>query len=291
MQIMVNGEIQADITPGTDGYITLNRTWNDGDKVTFSLPMKIYPEAMPDNPSRIALFYGPVILAAVLGDKEPDPVTGMPVMVTTSNDPATWVKQDAQQSLVFHTSQTGQPKDITLVPFNTVQKEYYSVYLDAFTPQAWAVQQEKYAGEKKRQQQIEARTVDMLRVGEMQPERDHQFISENAVTGDEHGRKWRMTEEGGTMAFTMKVDANSNNSLLCTYWGMDNRYRKFDILVDGEKIASEDLNRYKASKFYEIIYNIPVNLTKGKQQVTIIMKAGPQHTAGPVYGPIRVTRE
>lgn len=290
MQITVNGEIH-EVIQGKDSYLTIDRTWKDGDKVVMRLPMNIYTEAMPDNPSRVAFFYGPVVLAGVLGDKEPDPVTGIPVLVSAKQNPAGWVERDGQQALVFHTRQTGQPTDITFVPFNTVQKEYYSVYWDIFTPETWVVQQEKYAAEKRRQQQIENSTVDMLRVGEMQPERDHQFTSETATTGEDHGRKWRITGEGGAMSFTMKVDGSAVNSLLCTYWGMDNRYRKFDILIDGEKMTTEDLNKYKASRFYEIVYTIPAALTKGKQQVTVTMKAGQHNSAGPVYGTIRMMRE
>jgi DUF1680 family protein len=289
-KILVNGEPQRGVTVGKDGYITLKRTWKDGDKITLELPMNIYKESMPDNPDRIALFYGPVVLAGVLGNTEPDPVTGIPVLVTAQADPNTWVKADAQKPLVFHTAQTGQPKDVTLVPFNTIAKEYYSVYWDAFTPQSWAVQQDKYEAEKKRQQQIEVSTVDILRVGEMQPERDHNFAGEKTLTGEEHGRKWRATEEEGSLSFTMKTDPAKANSLLCSYWGMDNRYRRFDILIDGVKIATEDLNQYKASKFYDIIYNIPEELTKGKQQVTVTMKAGPHNSTGPVYGTIRMMR-
>jgi DUF1680 family protein len=288
-KINVNGETDRGVTVGTDGYITVKRNWKNGDKITLELPMNVYKESMPDNPDRIALFYGPVVLAGVLGNTEPDPVSGIPVLVTADNNPNNWVKAD--QPLVFHTIQTGQPKDLTLVPFNTVAKEYYSVYWDAFTPQTWAVQQEKYEGEKKRQQEIEAKTVDMLRVGEMQPERDHNFGGEKTLNGEEHGRKWRATEEDGYLSFTMKTDPAAVNSLLCSYWGMDNRYRKFDILIDGVKVATEDLNQYKASKFYEIVYIIPVELTKGKKQVTVTMKAGLHNSTGPVYGTIRMMRD
>jgi hypothetical protein len=289
MQLTVNGKEQ-NLTPGADGYITINRKWNAGDKVVFALPKTIYSEAMPDNPGRIAFFYGPTILAGVLGDKEPDPVTGIPVLVTADKNAADWIKKDDNQ-MVFHTSKVGQPNDLTLVPFNAVQKEYYSVYWDIFSPEGWATQQEKYAADKKKQQQIEASTVDMLRVGEMQPERDHNFTGDKTNTGEEHNRKWRMAEEGGYLSFTMKTDSAAVNSLLCTYWGMDNRYRKFDILVDGVKVATEDLNKYKESKFYELVYPIPVELTKGKKQVTITMKGGPHNSAGPVYGTIRMMRE
>jgi DUF1680 family protein len=287
MQLTVNGKPQA-VTTTADGYITINRTWKNGDQVALSLPMGIYSEAMPDNPGRIALFYGPTVLAGVLGDKEPDPVTGIPVLVSADKNPASWVKEDAP--LVFRTSQVGQPQDLKLIPFNAVQKEYYTVYMDAFSPEGWAAQQEKYAAAKRKQQQIEASTVDMLRLGEMQPERDHNFTGDKTNTGEEHGRKWRMAEEDGTLSFTMKTDPAAVNSLLCTYWGMDNRYRKFDILIDGVKVATEDLNKYKESKFYEIVYVIPAELTKGKQQVTVIMKGQPHNSAGPVYGPIRMMK-
>jgi DUF1680 family protein len=288
LQVTVNGKPQP-VTPEADGYITINRKWNDGDQVALSLPMGIYSEALPDNPDRIALFYGPTVLAGVFGDKEPDPVTGIPVLVTADKNPADWVKADAP--LVFHTSQVGQPQDLKLIPFNAVQKEYYSVYFDAFSPEGWATQQEKYAAAKRKQQQIEASTVDMLRLGEMQPERDHNFTGDKTNTGEEHGRKWRIAEEGGSLSFTMKTDPAAVNSLLCTYWGMDNRYRKFDILVDGVKVATEDLNKYKESKFYEIVYAIPAELTKGKQQVTVVIKGGPHNSAGPIYGTIRMMKE
>jgi DUF1680 family protein len=322
MLLTVNGKAQP-LTTAADGYITINRKWNDGDKVDFMLPKSVYAEAMPDNPGRVAFFYGPTLLAGVLGDKEPDPVTGIPVLVTADKNAANWIKQDAvlkqevvlkqnavltqeallkqdetvkqdlslDTRLVFHTTNVGQPNDLTLIPFNAVQKEYYSVYWDNFTPDGWATQQEKYAADKKRQQQIEASTVDMLRVGEMQPERDHNFTGDKTNTGEDHLRKWRVAEEGGYLSFTMKTDPAAINSLLCTYWGMDNRYRKFDILVDGVKVATEDLNKYKESRFYELVYQLPAALTKGKKQVTITMKGGQHNSAGPVYGTIRMMKE
>jgi hypothetical protein len=71
---------------------------------------------------------------------------------------------------------------------------------------------------------------------------------------------------------------------------MDNRYRNFDILVDGTKIASEDLNKYKDSKFYDIVYAVPPALTKGKKTVTVTFQAKPQQQAGPVYG-VRMVKQ
>jgi hypothetical protein len=71
---------------------------------------------------------------------------------------------------------------------------------------------------------------------------------------------------------------------------MDNRGRIFDILVNDVKIATEDLNKYKASKFYEIAYAIPVDVTKGKQTVKVTFKPAVNNMVGPVYGELRMMR-
>jgi hypothetical protein len=263
----------------------LDRKWKNQDKVELTLPTDFYTEALPDNPDRRALFYGPTLLAGVLGSTEPEPVTGVPVLVTASNDPNAWIKAVDVKQLRFQTAGLGTPHDVPLRPFNQTGNEYYTVYWDVFTPEKWATQQRVYEAARQKQQALEAQTVDVLRVGEMQPERDHNFtVSEKAETGEEHGRKWRTVNEGGTMAFTLKVAPAKANTLLLTYWGMDNRGRVFDVLVDGEKIATEDLNKYKESRFYDISYPIPPALTKGKQQVKVTFQARPNNSAGPVYG-------
>jgi hypothetical protein len=165
------------------------------------------------------------------------------------------------------------------------------VYWDVFTPQTWAEQQKVYEEEKRKKRQMEEQTVDLLRLGEMQPERDHDFTGEKIHTGEEHNRKWRLAYPGGYFSFTMKTDPSAPNSLLCTYWGMDNRGRIFDILVNDVKIATEDINKYKASKFYDIVYPIPAELTKGKDKVTIKFQPAVHNMVGPVYGEVRMMRE
>jgi len=72
---------------------------------------------------------------------------------------------------------------------------------------------------------------------------------------------------------------------------MDNRGRVFDILVNDVKIATEDLNKYKASRFYDVTYPIPPELTSGKEKIVIKFQAQPGNSVGPVYGSIRVMRQ
>lgn len=281
--ISINGKKQP-LTADAQGYFVLNRKWKNNDKIEFTMPENVYTEAMPDNPNRRAVFYGPVLLAGILGNTEPDPLKGVPVFVTNETDPNKWLQMVDKKQLSFNAANIAKPTEVKLIPFNQTKNEYYSVYWDVFTPASWAVQQKAYDEQRKKQQELEARTTDILRIGEMQPERDHNFSGENAITGEDHQKKWRSTENGGYLQYEMKVDANSQNTLINTYWGMDNRGRIFDIIIDNIKLSTEDLNQYKESRFYDISYIIPIELTKGKQKVTVKLLPKKDNSAGPVYG-------
>lgn len=288
VQVKINGKLQQ-VNTDADGYITLSRIWKDKDHIELIMPMDIHTEAMPDNADRIAVFYGPVLLAGELGNTEPDPITGVPVFVTTNKSADQWIKKDNGSSLIFHSVNVGRPDNVEMIPFNETGKEYYTVYWDVFTPEQWKVRQREYEEGKKHLQDLEARTTDILRTGEMQPERDHNFEGKKIYTGESHNKKWRAAGEGGYFSFTMKVNRDIAHDLICTYWGMDNRNRIFDIMVDGVKVATVDLNKYKSSKFYDISYPVPESLTKSKQQVTITFKAVGNNNVGPVYGVRMVT--
>jgi uncharacterized protein len=297
LTVTVNGVEAKRVVTGSDGYLVIERAWKKGDRVVVRLPESFHTEAIPDNASRVALFYGPVLLAGELGNKEPDPVSGIPVLVSASADPNQWVQRTdggsgAGGQLVFQTKAVGQPGDVTLIPFNRTEKEYYSVYWDLFTPATWAVQQERYKEDRVKAQELEDRTIDRLRLGEMQPERDHSFTGENLHSGEAHGRQWRSTEDGGYFSFVMKVDSAAANTIVCSYWGDDHRGRIFDIQVDGQTIATQNLGSFKQSKFYDISYPIPPALVKGKQSVTVKLVARSAHNGvGPVSGMIRMVRE
>jgi DUF1680 family protein len=281
--LKVNGKT-LQVSKDSTGYLVVNRTWKNNDLIEFTVPESIYTESMPDNASRRALFYGPVLLAGVLGDTEPDPLKGVPVFVTSETDPNKWLQMVDKSQLGFRTANIAQPADVKLIPFNQTKNEYYSVYWDVFSPDAWVVQQKAYDEARKKARELEARTTDILRVGEMQPERDHNFTGEKIITGEDHQRKWRSTNEGGFITFDMKTDANEKNTLINSYWGMDNRGRVFDILIDNVKLTTEDLNKYKESRFYDISYEIPIELTKGKNKVSIKLLPKQGNSAGPVYG-------
>lgn len=64
--VTVNGTPVADLNI-EGGYVLLNRTWNNGDKVTIKYPMTVQAVGLPDNDTVYAFRYGPTLLAAKLG--------------------------------------------------------------------------------------------------------------------------------------------------------------------------------------------------------------------------------
>ncbi len=149
--VKINGRaLEASASPGS--YLTLSRTWKTGDRVEMELPMHLSVESMPDDPKTQAFLYGPLVLAGDLGSEgltdrvivgpnappmrrsgapaRPDapprvPPIDIPTFHAANADPASWIKP-GDKPLTFRT--TGQQKDVTLVPINSIFDKRYSVY-------------------------------------------------------------------------------------------------------------------------------------------------------------------
>jgi uncharacterized protein len=282
LQVTVNGKQFLAETDNT-GYYTVSGLFKKGDIVKVVTKMHLYTEAMPDNPNRIAFKYGPLVLAGLLGKTMPDPVYGTPVLMTNERRVNNLLTRINENEPVFRTASIGRPFDVTLKPFYQVYNEYYSVYWDYFSESEWAARQKDYEEERRRAKEIEEKTIDNFRIGEMQPERDHKLVaSERSYVDDAIGRKGREARAGNYFQFIMKVDPDKGNNLLLTYIG-DDKDRKFDIKVDGKIIASVDWKGGKTGKFYDHIYTLPVEITKGKNEVNIRIEANYQKTAGRIF--------
>ncbi len=184
---------------------------------------------------------------------------------------------------MFQTSATNTNKAVSLIPFYEMHHQHYIVYWDKFTTEGWKEKKREYEAELERQEEIKVRTIDMLRVGEMQPERDHNFKGEKTNTGEAFGRRWRDANDGGWFSFTLGTKGNKNLELVNTYWGSDNGSRNFDIFIDDVKIASQKLQSEKPNEFFDVYYHIPESLLEGKQVVTIKLQAMPGSTAGGLF--------
>jgi DUF1680 family protein len=286
IELLVNGKPQA-VTSRPSSYAEISRVWSSGDTVEIRLPMSLRLESMPDNEDRIAVFYGPVLLAADLGPVQnpaADQPDFVPVLVTDAAPVENWVFPENPGSLTFRTEAVGKPADVPLVPFFSLHDRRYTVYLDLFTQDEWSRKEKELKAQRAREEELARRTTDILRIGEMQPERDHQLAGENTSAGEAMGRKWRHATNGGWFAFRMKVDPSKKHQLLCTYWGDDANNRTFDILVDGNRIATQTLDHNEPGRFFDVAYDIPAEYTNDKNDVVIRFQAHPNHWAGGLFG-------
>jgi hypothetical protein len=287
VKILINGK-EFKAAKNEAGFWVINRKWGNNDKIELTIPMSLYAESMPDNKNRVAFLYGPVVLAGQLGKELPDPVFGTPVLLTDSRNLSDFIKPlthcPEASGLNFETKGVGRPKDIILKPFNKTFDQYYSVYFDFFTPDEWEARKAEYEADKKREKEIEERTIDNFRVGEMQPERDHNLqASERSYVSDALGRMGREARADNYFSYEMKVDSTVSNILLLTYIG-DDKGSKFDVLIDDKKLTSVEWNGGKTGKFYDNEYPIPAEMIKGKAKIMVRIDANQGRTAGRVFG-------
>jgi hypothetical protein len=283
ISLTVNGKIRP-VNIDANGFIVVTGNWKNHDRIELVLPMHIHLEPTPDNAGRVALLYGPFVLAGNLGNKALDETYDIPVFITDNRPASEWIKPvSGAASLVFQTIGTGRPADVTFTPFYENYNDFYSIYWDIFTKEGWQKRELDYLEEKHRQKDIEDRTVDLIRIGEMQPEKDHRLESQNSYTGEEQGRKSRVAHSGGYFSFDMNVDSAGENVLLVTYWGGEN-HRTHEVLIDGMVIATQSINHDRPNRFFDAEYPIPRKLSDGKKQIRISFQTPEGRTGGDVFG-------
>lgn len=293
IDIQINGESQKiDAEPGS--YLAINRTWKDEDQVSVKIPFSLRLEAMPDDENRIAVFNGPVLLAGDLGevrDERANDSDFVPIFMSEEREPAAWLQKMGEANS-FQTQGIGQPRDVTFKPFYKTHDRRYSVYFDLFNQERWDAKQAAYEAEQERKKHLEAITFDAFQPGEMQPERNHNFKGDSLnMIRDFNGRNARGAERGGWLSFEMKVEPTEAMNLVIEYWGGYTGSKTFDILIDGKKIATENISGKQDGAFIDVPYEIPASLTQGKDKVTVKFAPHPGHRAGPFFYARTVKRE
>jgi uncharacterized protein len=287
--VTINGRTVGDL-PAPGSYVELNRAWNDGDTVTLVLPKKLHQEPLPDNPDRVALLWGPLVLAGDLGpeeqrgasDNHPDQETAIPVFVSASQPLTDWLKPVPGQPGTFRTDGVGRPKDVTFVPFYQLPERTYGIYWDLFTPQGWANRANEIAAERERQNQLQLATVAFVQPGQMQSERDFNEQGEDSSPDRVMGRPARRGRNW--FSFELPVDASRPASVVVTYYSDEWRKRTFDILVDGQQVGQQVIEKKGEPHFFDVEYAIPASLTSGKQKVTVRFQASNGNEIGAVFG-------
>lgn len=278
-------------------YVELKRTWKTGDTIAITLPKSLRLEAIPDNPRRVALMWGPLVLA---GDLGPEPEEGpgkrgrgamtmedVPVFVAAERTVADWLKPIADKPGCFRTEGVGRERDVDFVPFYRLHRRTYAIYWDLFTPAEWDKRAAEIAAAREKQRKLEAATVGFVQPGEMQAERDANMQGEDTSPdrlmgrAGRRGRKW--------FSFDLPVDAARPLALVVTYNSDEWQERTFEILVDGVKIGEQTVERRGPLRFFDVEYAVPADLVKDKQKVAVKFQAAQGKEIACVFG-VRMIR-
>jgi len=131
MTISINGEMQK-IDQQRGSFVPLNRRWINGDEVNVSFPFNLRLESMPDDTNRVAIMFGPLVMAGDLGavnDPNASNPDFVPVLLTEVRDPNVWFIPIENEVNNFKLADgVGNPRGFTLLPFYEIHDRRYSVY-------------------------------------------------------------------------------------------------------------------------------------------------------------------
>lgn len=293
----------TDPFPKSGSFVDVRRVWNTGDTVAISLPKTLRTEPTPDNPQRVAILWGPLVLAADMGPerefgrgrgRRTEPT--IPVLVAADRPVSEWLKPMTGQPGCFRTdgicraTDAQNVADVNFVPFYRLHRRTYAIYWDLFTPAAWDQKKAEYAAEQERQRKLKEATVAYAQPGEMQPERDFNYQAGDRIQPVRvQGRPGRRSSSW--LSFDMPVEEGHPMAILATYYSDERRRGEaiFEVLVDGQPIGRQTVERTSPARFFDVEYPIPADLVKGKEKVTVRFQAVAGNEVATVFG-VRMIR-
>ncbi|NID13455.1 glycoside hydrolase family 127 protein [Fibrivirga algicola] len=148
--LKVNGKAVA-VKQSPGSYITVERSWKEGDRIELTYPMALRLVPTNDDPTVAAIAYGPIVLAGQLGTANlkgtapfHDPANpyqyygydytipdSIDHTLTTGGKPITdWLKPVSGKPLTFQTVAMPGGKPVELVPYYRTHRQRYVVYWD-----------------------------------------------------------------------------------------------------------------------------------------------------------------
>lgn len=250
LSLTINGK--AEKVNIADGYVKVNRSWKDGDKLHISMPMHLRAIDMPDNSHNYSFLYGPIVLASRMGTQRQDgmfaddsrgghiaqgprlPLQNMPVVVGSTEDILSHItKTDGKMEFTLKGVSPENYEGMKLEPFYRIHESRYMVYWPVLSASEVAKRQEEVARQESIAQALEARTADKVTCGEQQPESDHFVKMEWSDTGNDGGVQWRETRQW--FSYRMKTNGRKVTAVRIAFRPENNRDAR--VLINNAEIG------------------------------------------------------
>jgi DUF1680 family protein len=148
--------------PPVSSYVELTRTWRDADTIEVTMPKSLRLEPTPDMPTRVAIMWGPLVLAPQADDMIPAealpqgrrrgggrgrraPWVGLPVILGSADSVSDWLKPVSGRPGTFvaegvgkHPASPDGTFDLEFVPFYASHEQASYGYVDILNAEQWA---------------------------------------------------------------------------------------------------------------------------------------------------------
>ncbi len=294
--VKVNGKsVKTDAKPGS--YVELKRTWRTGDVVSLTLPKTLRIEGTPDNKNIAALMWGPLVLAADLGpERRGGPAEPIPSLLASDKPVGEWLQPVADKLGVFHTVNVGRTtddkeKELEFTPFYRLHRRMYGIYFDLYSSDTWSKKLQDTAAAQKKQQLLEAATIGYIPTGDLEKERAFNQKGEDTNPDRMTGRPGRRSKKW--FSYDIPVDSSNPVTLLVTYNTDERGKRSGEVVVDGQKLGEQSIDRSPpgsaTGRFFDVEYKLPAELIKDKKKVTVKFQATGGNETATVFG-VRTVR-
>lgn len=293
LKIKVNNK-DIQVNKNEFGYIKIDRVWQAGDQVKLILPMHFQSELLPDKSPWMSLLFGPVVLAAAVGNNDLEslradssrmghiakgtlyPINEAPVMIMPDGSLNNSIRSVKGKPLHFTASKMIYPSkysNLELKPFFELHDSRYMLYWRTADKAGFAKLKEELLQKEKEKLSLEAITIDQVAPGEQQPESDHVFKGQQTETGLHKDLHWRRSRDW--FSYQLRDKNNAAKTLRITYYGNE-RNNGFDIYINDQLLKNVSLNGSLGDKFIDIDYSIPGYMlnTSGIVQVKFTSQQG-----------------
>ena len=268
------------------GYAVLSRKWQQGDKVRLELPMPVRQvrthDAVVGNRGLLSVERGPIVYCAEAADNG-----GTLANLVVAENAAFNVDKESLSvggSYVLRGEGTryaisADGKEVEAQATSVAFVPYYARAYKGATEMKVFMPKD---GEPIREAlEAERRAIDKVIIGNHASEQAHNLKSERSRC--DSGMGWRDATDGGWFSYDMKCERKGAQQLVLTYHSTDGGNRTFDILVNGEKIATRTLSAENYDVLFDVAYDIPAHLLRSGR-LTVKIDAHEGHIAGGVFG-------
>jgi DUF1680 family protein len=305
LKIKVNGK-NISYSQKPSSYIAIDRVWSAGDSVEITLPLHNSIVQLPNVPNYFAFMHGPIMLGAKTGAEDlagliandsrwghiPSgkmlPLDKAPIIVDNDRSQVGDKLVPVKGEPCFFTAPklkiVNSIKNLEFEPFYKIHDSRYMMYWMILSDEQYKHVLDSISSVETEKLALENRTLDFVQPGQQQPEADHSMQVSNSNSGNYQNEFWRDARNGGYFSYRLSTNGEKGLTLMVRYWGNDGENRSFDILIDDQKLATENISgKWNISDFRNVEYPISDSMVEGKKKITVKFQAPLNNTAGGVF--------